>query len=382
MKHAEQVRLIDTCLLHIDDKTTQKCEQEHFSPVYKYHQQEWFDKEMDAVFRGNPSLVAHTSEFGKEINYVTHDLFGTPIIITKIGDDEYKALINVCRHRGVKLEQSPSGCKNRFVCPYHGWMFSNDGQLKGVPFAEGFPSLDKAENSLVELPLWHRDGFLFVLADGNFDFDFETFWAPLADDFDNYDTANLQSYHPVTKTWKVNWKIVTGGGLETYHFKVTHAKSIAPYFFNNISICDNLSPHFRVTMPRQSINSLSGTDKASWDIRQHSHIVYQVFPSTAFILEDDHLAMFSMKPIGPDQTEITFRMLVPKDRLTESDKAHWQRNHKITSFTLDEDFEIGQLIQAGIKSGANEHLRFGLFEGGLAQLEVLIDQAVANREKG
>ena len=34
--------------------------------------------------------------------------------------------------------------------------------------------------------------------------------------------------------------------------------------------------------------------------------------------------------------------------------------------TLDEDFTIGENIQAGLKSGANEVLTFGRFEGALA----------------
>lgn len=378
MKQQEQIRLIDACLVHIDEKTTQQAEQEHLSPTYKYHQQDWFDKEINAVFRKQPALVAHISELPEDNSFITYDLFGTSIIVTRQAAGAYKAFINVCRHRGVQLEQQASGCKNRFVCPYHGWMFGSDGKLRGVPFAEGFPSLDKENNGLVELPLWERDGFIFVLAQANIDFDFETFWAPIAEDFSNYNIPQLEVYKPVTKQWKTNWKIVSGGGLETYHFKVTHGQTIAPYFFNNISICDQLSPHFRVTMPRQSIKQLRDVDRSEWSIRDHSHVVYQIFPNTAFILEEDHLAMFTMKPIAPDCTEITFRMLIPKSSDTDKDESYWKRNHTITSTTLDEDFHIGELIQKGIQSGANQHLRFGLYEGGLTQLEALIDEAVAN----
>jgi hypothetical protein len=38
----------------------------------------------------------------------------------------------------------------------------------------------------------------------------------------------------------------------------------------------------------------------------------------------------------------------------------------MTWTTLDEDFSIGENIQAGLKSGANEVLTFGRFEGALA----------------
>ena len=381
MKHSQQVRLIDACLLHIDQNTTQKAEQEHLSPCYKYHRQDWFEREMDVVFRKQPALVAHISELPEDNSFITYDLFGIPIIITRLKPGEYKALINVCRHRGVQVEPQASGCKNRFVCPYHGWTFGADGKLRGVPFAEGFPNLNKEDNGLVELQLWEKEGFIFVLADRDTTFDFDAFWAPLAEDFSGYNIPQLEVYRPVTKQWQTNWKIVAGGGLETYHFKVTHGKTIAPYFFNNVSICDPLTPHFRVTMPRQSIKTLVDKDKSEWNIRDHCHVVYQLFPNTAFILEEDHLAMFTMKPISPERTEITFRMLIPKQGMTDKSEAYWKKNHQITSDTLDEDFGIGELIQKGIKSGANEHLRFGLYEGGLTQLEKLIDNLIEQQDK-
>ncbi|MEL6737985.1 MAG: SRPBCC family protein [Pseudomonadota bacterium] len=45
--------------------------------------------------------------------------------------------------------------------------------------------------------------------------------------------------------------------------------------------------------------------------------------------------------------------------------AHWARNHAITRSTLDEDFALGEGIQAGLTSGANSELTFGRFEGAL-----------------
>lgn len=380
MKHSEQVRLLESCLKHIDEKTTQHFDEEYFSPVYKYHDQEWFDREMDAVFRSKPSYVAHISELANENDFITYDLFGTPIIVSHVAPGEYKAFVNVCRHRGAMLEEKESGSKKRFMCPYHGWTYGCDGKLKGVPFSDGFPTLKKEDNSLRELPLWERDGFIFVSATGSKDFDFDKFWAPIADDIKAMNTADMQVYRPVSKDWKTNWKLVTGGGLESYHFKVTHNKTIAPYFFNNVSICERLESHFRLVLPRQSILDLKGTDQSEWRLRDHSHVVYNVFPNMSLLVQDDHIAMFTMKPKGPELVEITFKMLIPNELIETEDQAHWKRNHMITETTLAEDFSMGEMIQRGIKSNANEHLRFGLFEGALGQLEDLVNESIENYE--
>ncbi|WP_299979424.1 aromatic ring-hydroxylating dioxygenase subunit alpha [uncultured Pseudoteredinibacter sp.] len=386
MKHQRQVELLQQCLDYIDTKTTQHEEQEYLSPVYKYHDQEYFDQELDAVFKRMPNMVAHVSEIELGNGFITRNLHGISVIIARqndgCDDSSFKAMINVCKHRGARLEGAESGCKNRFVCPYHGWMFNNKGELKGVPHQEGFPTLIKSDSGLNELSLWVRNGFIFVLPNTDVEFDFDKFWAPIAEDLDDYNIEDMMVYRPVTKTWNSNWKIVSGGGLESYHFQVTHAKTIAPYFFSNTSYLEDFGPHFRLILPRQSINQLREQDQSEWQIRDHTHMVYQLFPNVALLVQEDHIAMFIMKPVSPSEVEITFQMLIPKDGFAQREQAYWDRNHQITEITLNEDFEMGESIQSGIRSGANKHLRFGLSEWGLAKLEQFIDQAIAGKPPG
>ena len=47
------------------------------------------------------------------------------------------------------------------------------------------------------------------------------------------------------------------------------------------------------------------------------------------------------------------------------DKRLWDHNHAITTKTLEEDFIIGESIQATACSGANAEMLFGRFEGAL-----------------
>lgn len=380
MKHQNQVALLQQCLDYIDSKTTQQDSHEYLSPVHKYHDEDYFEKEKDAVFKKLPNLVAHVSEVEMGNGFITRNLYGTSVIISRQNDghddDSFKAIINVCKHRGARLENESSGCKSRFTCPYHGWMFNSQGELKGVPHQQGFPNLIKSDNNLSELSLWVRNGFIFVLPNTDIEFDFNKYWAPLAEDFSDLQIEDMEIYRPITKTWNCNWKIVSGGGLEAYHFQVTHAKTIAPYFFSNTSHIEAFAPHFRLILPRQSIHSIREQDQDSWRIRDHSHIVYQLFPNVSLLVQEDHIAMFVMKPINATQCEITFQMLIPKGDFAQKEQAHWDRNHHITNITLEEDFEMGESIQSGIQSGANSHLRFGLFEGGLTKLERYIDQAI------
>ena len=85
-----------------------------------------------------------------------------------------------------------------------------------------------------------------------------------------------------------------------------------------------------------------------------------------------------MNPIDAETTAVRISTLAPNDRLaSEEERLHWERNHEITCTTLTEDFDIGESVQAGLKSGANEHLTFGRFEGALAAFNTQIDKALS-----
>ena len=62
--------------------------------------------------------------------------------------------------------------------------------------------------------------------------------------------------------------------------------------------------------------------------------------------------------------------LAPIARLEEDD--YWEKNHRITSNTLNEDFVIAESIQAGLATGANEHMTFGRFEGALPEFNRVV----------
>ena len=65
-----------------------------------------------------------------------------------------------------------------------------------------------------------------------------------------------------------------------------------------------------------------------------------------------------------------------RSRPTPRRPLHWRRNHDITVRTLAEDFAIGESIQGGLSSGANEELRFGRFEGALDRFNRTVEREV------
>lgn len=75
------------------------------------------------------------------------------------------------------------------------------------------------------------------------------------------------------------------------------------------------------------------------------------------------------------ETELRLVTLAPISRLEEDD--YWENNHRITSNTLNEDFVIGESIQAGLATGANDHMTFGRFEGALPEFNRVVKRYIS-----
>ena len=378
MDRNEEIDLVLRCMAHLRDGSTQMTAEDETVPASRYIDPATFAREHEGVFRRTPAIVAHVSELAEPGAFVSGDLHGTPVLVARDRDGRVQAFVNSCRHRGTRVVAAVCGTADAFVCPYHGWTYRLDGALRAVPSAHGFPRLDRESNGLLPLPTQVRHGFVWCAPQPEGPFALDELLAPVASDLEALGLERLVAYRPVARDWRANWKLVVEGGLEAYHFRVTHARTIAPYFPDNVAIVDELGPHLRAALPRRSLTGLEGTDRESWRLRDHVHVVYNLFPSTALLVQADHVAWFDMRPLAVDRTAITFRMLVPGD-LDDDARAHWDRNHEITRTTLFEDWTMAEEIQAGLTGGASPSVRFGRFEGALARYRSLLEARLGHR---
>ncbi|MEO0369725.1 MAG: SRPBCC family protein, partial [Pseudomonadota bacterium] len=198
------------------------------------------------------------------------------------------------------------------------------------------------------------------------------------DDMAWLESDKLSLVHCEEQVRKVNWKILVEGGLEAYHFKVAHKNTIGPFFCDNLSTYRASGNHIRSILTKNTISDLQSESEASWQVRDHAQVLYTLFPSSALLVQSDHIAWIRFEPQAVDETRLFISTLVPSDQIeTESQRQHWQKNHHITVNTLNEDFDIGESIQAGLSSGANQQLTFGRFEGALATFNEAVDRALS-----
>ncbi|MEN0043701.1 MAG: SRPBCC family protein [Pseudomonadota bacterium] len=375
MDHATEVELAKELLAlkaeksaYLDDAVTRR-------PVTDYLDPERFRMEQERIFRIVPQPVLHASELPEPGSFAVREFAGLPVLFTRDADGVAHAFLNVCRHRGSRLVAEASGCKRRFSCPYHAWTYDNRGALVGVPHEkQGFPDLDRGVMSLRRVGCAERHGFIWAWADGEASPDIDASLAGLAPDLEQLDAQNHTVLHTELQVRRVNWKLLVEGGIEAYHFRVAHRDTIAPYFNDNLSTYRSFGAHMRSILSKRTMNDLGETPEAEWRLRDHAQVLYTIFPGSSFLVQADHIAWIQQEAISADTTRVRLSTLVPADRVeTDADLAHWLRNHEITVTTLNEDFEIGEGIQAGLASGANTHLTFGRFEGALEVFNTAVD---------
>jgi nitrite reductase/ring-hydroxylating ferredoxin subunit len=88
-------------------------------------------------------LVATNYELRRDGDFVTRDLWGTPVIVWH-HEGQIVAFLNVCAHRHARLTHERCGSAERLRCQYHGWEYSGaDGEVCTVPDAASFVPLGR-----------------------------------------------------------------------------------------------------------------------------------------------------------------------------------------------------------------------------------------------
>ena len=125
-----------------------------------------FEIEMERVFGATWVYVGHASQVPEPGDFLCTDVGRQPVVMCRHEDSQVYVLFNRCGHRGAKVVNEESGTAKLFRCCYHGWTYHTDGELAGVPLAEGYGDsidLSAPELGMVRLPrVADYHGFVFA----------------------------------------------------------------------------------------------------------------------------------------------------------------------------------------------------------------------------
>lgn len=199
-------------------------------PTSNYASPEHFQDELEYVFRRAWINVCQERQLPRPGDFLVQEMhaIGPSVLIVRGSDGALRAFLNVCSHRGNRVEVEARGNKSGFTCLFHGWTYDRRGQLASVPQAEKFATVDPPSMGLrpVHLDTW--GGMVFICLAPQPPCTLDEFLSPMRPALASHLAG--QDWYPV---WRIgiearcNWKLPYDAFTEFYHFEALHPKSIA-----------------------------------------------------------------------------------------------------------------------------------------------------------
>lgn len=353
-------------------------------PVGRYSDPDWLAGERRALFGGTmPLCLGHASELATAGSVLRFDATGQPLLVTRDKDGALHGVLNVCRHRGMRLVDERSCARRTLTCPYHGWTYELDGRLRHIPHAEAFNGIETGGAfDLVRFPVTERAGFIWGAPQPGATLDVDGWLGPVIGDLEWAGTQDAVVFQRIETERACNWKLVMEAFMEAYHIRTLHRDSIYPFLIDAQADWDQHGPHQRMIVARRHCEQ----EPAAWfedsrrvrDLWSFSHLV---FPNLVVITHPTYTSAVSVWPIAPDRTRWSHAILIPRTKSTPDWTPHWEKSVALMDERVfqTEDLRAAESIQAGIASGANRHLTFGRLEPLLGDFHEQVRTAVEDR---
>jgi choline monooxygenase len=323
-------------------------------PAPWYVDERVMELERRTVFAHSWQLVGRVDQLSEPGQYVTAEIAGEPMVIVRGNDNVLRGFFNVCRHHAAAVMTEPQGRSPQLRCPYHGWTYSLEGELKGTPDFAGVCNFDRAANGLVpvETAVWEQWVFVRLECSGAEPLDgkdaLENFLgAELVDQIRRLDLGNLHWLERRHYTFDCNWKVFVDNYLDGgYHVPHLHKglDSVLDYskymIENGARFCLQWSP-----MVTEGAESQTGAVR-----KGERALYYWIYPNFMINWYDGAMDTNLVLPRGVDKTEVIFDFYFPD--VSEAARERNRASIGVGQRIQDEDEAICKSVQRGLNSRA------------------------------
>jgi glycine betaine catabolism A len=314
----------------------------HTLPQPFYGDPELYAFDTRTVLTRSWFMLGFEAELSAPGAYLSVALGPHPVLIVRGRDGVIRGFHNTCRHRGAQICPEGAGLAPRIVCPYHRWTYDLDGRLLAA--SRMADDLDLKTHGLIPIRVELLAGCIYgALSDAAPDF--APFRAAAAPFLEPYRLAEARFAHESVLLEKANWKLVMENARECYHCATSHPelKVSFPVVFNQGFRPTDGSRNQAYVEAMARIGFAVGPESGLW-----WHIGrYPLNPGVASVSLDgqaavraqlldtrgqaigglrwatepnsfchvfaDYAFMFTAIPIGPEETRVVSKWLVPKE---------------------------------------------------------------------
>src|SRR2546427_283304 len=195
-----------------------------------YTDERIFKLEKETIFSHSWQFAARIDQLNKPGDYVTSEIAGEPIVVIRGSDNKLRAFFNVCRHHAAAVMTEREGRAPQMRCPYHGWTYTLEGELKGTPDFTEVCNFDRTANGLlpVEIATWEEWVFAKIGGQdppltGSRDQIDSVVEKDLSNRFQNLRLADLHWFERRRYPLNCNWKVFVDNYLDGgYHVPHLH----------------------------------------------------------------------------------------------------------------------------------------------------------------
>ena len=377
MEQAEQIRCMKLLMHRLDLGINVDAGGAVVNPVEAYTCAKRAADEWRLMFQSYPQVMGLSGDLPEPGSFITSTELGKPLLLTRDRDGLFQAFLNVCTHRGTVLVQEERGKKFSFNCPFHGWGFSNSGDLVSVPKENHFGPVEKPCYNLVKLTAQEKHGLLWVHPEPGQTFDLDALLGDLGDDLDSWGFGKLSFGALETYQTPMNWKLAIDTFGETYHFPVLHKDTLGQDVYGNVQCYDIFENNHRMLLCSKAIDLFRDLPEEEWDLLAATIPVYYLFPNIQLIPS----GRIPGRPKGEMSGATLVRVYPNKDNPHESfSQVSFYTNTEIpqdfregisdrlagfSEIIRDEDYKAAATCHAGATSGALQHFTFGRNEPAL-----------------
>ena len=315
---------------------------------------EWYtdprvlDLERRTVFSHAWQVAGRIDQLQRPGQYVACETAaGEPIVLVRGNDEQLRGFFNVCRHHAAAVATAPEGAATHLRCPYHGWTYSLEGELKGTPDFAGVCNFDRASNGLVPVATDVWKNWVFVRAEREGPSLARFLGEDLTGRFSAHELGGLQWMERRSYFVDCNWKVFVDNYLDGgYHVPHLHKglDSVLDYSTYTIENGDRFCL-------QSSPMVAGGPDVRTGAVRTGERALYLwVYPNFMINCYAGAVDTNLVIPLGPDRTEVIFDFFFAD--VTETARARNLESIAISEQIQQEDVAVCASVQRGLQSRA------------------------------